>query len=567
MADKVMRMIEPTSIGAAPAAIQRECAGCQEEEEETIQTQSAPSLIARRPAPGVTTRPIALQGAGERAEEDMPLGQTAIFRKAEFAAPQTNAESASPLTDRLAHSQAGGEPLPALTRQRMENAFGYDFSRVRVHRDAEAVEISQRLSAHAFTHGSHIYFSNGMYDPGGSSGKRLLAHELTHVLQQAGTTANKAAPTTIQRKEVENDSDIKGPQDWTTADRESKTKRWQDACLTNLNAVDSSQYVKVVERRDFYKWFYEYCAALGYNTRWALAAYVVANGAHQIVDMDVDHSMANDVLGLASVEFQGAMREGNQVIFDNVLPKLKKLLDGGPLKGPAALKWDMQVLAEEQTLIQPMYSRMSPETLEQLNYIAHKKRFAGAGAWMSGDDKVPQGPYNNADTVPGFDQPDIKNIGDRWKYGMRLGDKFTPGGTGFDPNQNPMPAVGAGYQNGSEFARVDTRAHLHQLDAWLNPNRMTRMGPGSTNATTFLQTIINNLSESEKLRVLYNRSPDGWYYSTQFAQFSSITEAMVKQALPSDPSYAGLIAGFMWLYNSERKRVQVMYPTYIYMGP
>jgi len=162
VADKVMRMIEPTSIGAAPAAIQRECAGCQEEEEETIQTQSAPSLIARRPAPGVTTRPIALPGSGERAEEDVPLGQTAIFRKAEFAAPQSNAESASPLTDRLASSQAGGEPLPALTRQRMENAFGYDFSRVRVHRDAEAGEISQRLSAHAFTHGGHIYFSNGM---------------------------------------------------------------------------------------------------------------------------------------------------------------------------------------------------------------------------------------------------------------------------------------------------------------------------------------------------------------------------------------------------------------------
>ena len=100
-------------------------------------------------------------------------------------------------------------------------------------------------------------------------------------------------------------------------------------------------------------WFYEYTTALGYSTRWALAAYIVANGAHQIADMDEEHELANDLLGMANVELQGAMREGNQVIFDNVLPKLKKLFDGGQLNGKSALEWDMKVLAEEQTSIQP----------------------------------------------------------------------------------------------------------------------------------------------------------------------------------------------------------------------
>ncbi len=65
----------------------------------------------------------------------------------------------------------------------MENAFGYDFKRVRIHRDAEAGEISQQLSALAFTYGGQIYFGKGTYDPAGSSGKRLLAHELAHVVQ------------------------------------------------------------------------------------------------------------------------------------------------------------------------------------------------------------------------------------------------------------------------------------------------------------------------------------------------------------------------------------------------
>src|SRR5439155_26302363 len=133
----------------------------------------------------------------------------------------------------------------------------------------------------------------------------------------------------------------------------------------NRNAVYSSQSRRIVERRDFYKWFYEYIVARGYTTRWPLAAWIVANGAHQVSDMDESHSVANETIGLAGVELQGAMREGNQIIFDNVLPKLKQLLDGGPLTGRAAMQWDMQVLAEEQTLGQPMYARMSQQARDQ----------------------------------------------------------------------------------------------------------------------------------------------------------------------------------------------------------
>ncbi len=372
--------------------------------------------------------------------------------------------------------------------------------------------------------------------------------------QQARSHSHNAA-LPIQRKEVDDDTDVQGPQDWTTNDRESNSQRWQNACLANLNAVDSSQYVKIVERRDFYKWFYEYTASRGYTTRWALAARLVADGAHQIADMDVDHAIANDTLDLANVELQGAMREGNQVIFDNVLPKLKKLIEGGPLKGRAALEWDMQVLAEEQTLIQPMYSRLSQESIDQIDYIARKKRFAGLGAamhlpWNDRDDHVPAGPNNLEGTVPAFDQPDIRNVNDRWKYGMGLGNMFTPGGSGFDPNKDTMPTPGASYQSGAEFAKVDTRANLHELDAWLNPNRLSRVGSGSD-----IQAIINRLSAFEKKQVLADHSPDGWAYSIQFAQFSFITEAMVRQALPSDPVSAAAVIFFIARYNTERQTV------------
>ncbi len=93
--------------------------------------------------------------------------------------------------------ESQGRAAPGGDSSEMENAFGYDFLGVRIHRDAEAGEISRQLSAPAFTHGGHIYFGKGMYDPAGSPGKRLLAHELTHVVQQghAAPLGNRIAAT------------------------------------------------------------------------------------------------------------------------------------------------------------------------------------------------------------------------------------------------------------------------------------------------------------------------------------------------------------------------------------
>jgi hypothetical protein len=101
-----------------------------------------------------------------------------------------------------------------------------------------------------------------------------------------GDSATSGGADPVQRKEVDTDAKITGSQDWTRHDRESNSARWQAACLRNLDAVDSGQYVKVVERRDFYRWFYDYSTSLKFTTRWALAAYIVASGAHQIADMD-----------------------------------------------------------------------------------------------------------------------------------------------------------------------------------------------------------------------------------------------------------------------------------------
>ena len=85
---------------------------------------------------------------------------------------------------RIQAKRGDGRPLPPEARLGMENKFGEDFSRVRVHTDAEAAEMSQALDANAFTSGKDIYFSRGKFEPGHREGDRLLAHELAHVVQQ-----------------------------------------------------------------------------------------------------------------------------------------------------------------------------------------------------------------------------------------------------------------------------------------------------------------------------------------------------------------------------------------------
>jgi uncharacterized protein DUF4157 len=84
-----------------------------------------------------------------------------------------------------------GEPLDGGAKTRMESAFGYDFSRVRIHHGANAARLSTGLNARAFTIGSDIAFGAGEYRPGTLVGDAILAHELAHVVQQGGASASK----------------------------------------------------------------------------------------------------------------------------------------------------------------------------------------------------------------------------------------------------------------------------------------------------------------------------------------------------------------------------------------
>lgn len=107
------------------------------------------------------------------------------------------AAAATSLSANIQTSMAGGEPLSAGARRFMEPRFGADLSNVRIHTDARAAALNRQLNARAFTVRNHVFFSEGSFQPESDEGRELLAHELTHTIQQGAAVQ---IPT-VQRSE------------------------------------------------------------------------------------------------------------------------------------------------------------------------------------------------------------------------------------------------------------------------------------------------------------------------------------------------------------------------------
>ena len=134
-----------------------------------------------------------IQKKDEHKEEDkkkMPV-QTKQEAGATTATPQ--------VASAIEQSSGKGNALSKNALNEMNSSFGVDFSNVRIHNDNEAAAINQELNAQAFTHGNDIYFNKGKYNPDNAQGKFLLAHELTHVVQQNDSLQRK----TVQRRVVD----------------------------------------------------------------------------------------------------------------------------------------------------------------------------------------------------------------------------------------------------------------------------------------------------------------------------------------------------------------------------
>lgn len=185
VADQVMRMPNPVMRIPDPG-IQRQSP----EEDETMQTNPSDSILTpliRRQSPEeeeqLQTSPLA--------GTISPLIQRQSPEEDETLQAQNAASEAAPTVDatlegNISNLRGGGQPLPESVRDYFEPRFGYDFSQVRVHTDSRAAESAQAVNAKAFTLGQDVVFNTGQYAPEHEEGKRLIAHELTHVVQQNG---------------------------------------------------------------------------------------------------------------------------------------------------------------------------------------------------------------------------------------------------------------------------------------------------------------------------------------------------------------------------------------------
>jgi hypothetical protein len=137
MAERVVSIAPPHDVGTAPAMLQRSCKACDDDEPPSVQLDALPGAQSS-PDPAAAWQAAA----------------------------------------------SGGAPLSGDLRAYFEPRFGHDFSGVRVHHDNDAADAARAVQAHAYTIGQDIVFGAGEFQPETAGGKRLLAHELTHVVQQ-----------------------------------------------------------------------------------------------------------------------------------------------------------------------------------------------------------------------------------------------------------------------------------------------------------------------------------------------------------------------------------------------
>jgi Domain of unknown function (DUF4157) len=173
----------------------------QRQEQEEDELQMKPNSIQRQEEEDeLQMKPNSIQRQEE--EDELQMKSNALQRRADLggmAAP-TNIESS------INQARGGGQGLSASIRQPMEQAFGTDFGNVRVHTDDRANQLNRSINAQAFTTRSDIFFGQGKYDPGSKNGQELIAHELTHVVQQGGSTLQKSVPSSrvLRKPQVSN---------------------------------------------------------------------------------------------------------------------------------------------------------------------------------------------------------------------------------------------------------------------------------------------------------------------------------------------------------------------------
>lgn len=239
VADKVMRMPDPVS--SAPQKEEEKLQRKEEKEEEVDAKLQAPVISIQRKCDECERsaqvdaklfRAIQRRGDAVTPDKDkekdiqrksVSLYHSDVLQQSGRGPPAGIIQPS--FEDSLSATKGGGSALPSGTRQFMESRFNADFSGVRIHTNSYAENLSANINAQAFTHGSDIYFNAGKYSPHTEAGGTLLAHELTHTVQQGASPGNAqiTATRSIARKNIIHRSAESVPSQLTNAVEKAKT--------------------------------------------------------------------------------------------------------------------------------------------------------------------------------------------------------------------------------------------------------------------------------------------------------------------------------------------------------
>ncbi|MBA4055212.1 MAG: hypothetical protein C0490_10905 [Marivirga sp.] len=183
-ADKVSRQVVDGFDQAS--TIQRQLSGLGLQQL-TIQPYTIGSRISRKLQKTLSRTPLFVQARCSQCEEEEKMQQKS--GSLQFAGGGSPVPS--DIEKKIQSMRGGGQAIDDKTLVAMESSFGADFSSVRVHTNSQAVQMSRELNAHAFTVGNDIFFNEGRYQPQSKQGAGLLAHELTHTVQQGASVQSK----------------------------------------------------------------------------------------------------------------------------------------------------------------------------------------------------------------------------------------------------------------------------------------------------------------------------------------------------------------------------------------
>lgn len=187
VADNIMRMPEHNFL-------QRKCS-CGEEKLQHQEEDEKEIIQAKFQSPGSFIQRKCTECAKKDEEEAIQRQPLSSFLQRKESSKGTIASEGT--GNRINNSRGNGNNIDRTTRSFMENGFGADFGEVKIHTGNEAIQMNRELDAKAFTVGSDIYFNDGQYQPGSDSGKHLLAHELTHTIQQRNHHHVQRAPQKV----------------------------------------------------------------------------------------------------------------------------------------------------------------------------------------------------------------------------------------------------------------------------------------------------------------------------------------------------------------------------------